>query len=166
MASDQDFKCGGGEIWRWRNCDFPKITYLLTMCTFAHFEIFKILQMFCEQFKNSGNPLIWVGGRNGENREILRNNIGCFWNFRGSMIIGWKTTTGNHTKKIFGYEMCQIRPQVRILGVAGGESSVGETAIFWTNTYGLSHIGFQVEIWDSKWWDRITSGDTGFQVVR
>ena len=79
MASVQVFKCSGGEIRRWRNRDFPKITYLLTLCTFWHFwDFWFFLQMFCEQIKISGNPLIWARGGNGGNQEILRKYFGCF----------------------------------------------------------------------------------------
>ncbi len=36
--------------------------------------------------------------------------------------------------------MCKILPHIRILGVAGGKSSVAETDFSWTNTYGRTHI--------------------------
>ena len=38
--------------------------------------------------------------------------------------------------------MCKLPPHIRILGVAGGKSSVGETDFSWTNTYGRTHMSF------------------------
>ncbi len=36
--------------------------------------------------------------------------------------------------------MCKLPPHIRILGVAGGKSSVAETDFSWTNTYGRTHM--------------------------
>ncbi len=94
------------------------------ICSFLHverfFSFYQVLRMFCEHCGKRGNCEIPKKLGTCENIQILRQNTSRFLDFGGSMPIRWEKNTGNHSEKLSGYEIRELWPRIRILGVAGG----------------------------------------------